>query len=198
MEIGDRAGILLVGRIKAFKKITRKAVRDFRPKLFGILAASNVIFLVTLKKQCHLPLWCKTASTLCTVSFLKFSLWNCGKYFFSVSSGMFSIKFMGPVIISVIILPKFLASASLKNYGKNPWKISPDPLSIMLNIGLKLRIVLVVWCQEHRGRLCPPIRFVPGKFWERTAHQTVQTGLLIKELKVQMSAGVQCKFWIGL
>ena len=46
MEIGDRAGILLVGRIKAFKKITRKALRDFRPKLFGILAASNVVFLV--------------------------------------------------------------------------------------------------------------------------------------------------------
>ena len=34
------------------------------------------------------------------------------------NSEMFSIKFTGPVIISVIILLKFLACASLKNYGK--------------------------------------------------------------------------------
>ena len=33
-------------------------------------------------------------------------------------SAMFSIKFTGLVIISMIIFPKFLACASLKNYGK--------------------------------------------------------------------------------
>ena len=37
MEIGDRAGSLLVGHIKAFKKIAMKALKDHMPKLFGIL-----------------------------------------------------------------------------------------------------------------------------------------------------------------
>ena len=49
---------------------------------------------------------------------------------------MFSNKFTGPVYISMIFSPKFLACASLKNYGKNLWKISPDPINVMLNIGL--------------------------------------------------------------
>ena len=48
---------------------------------------------------------------------------------------MVSIKLTGPVIFSVIFFPKFLACASLKNYGKKTWKISLDPLNMMLNIG---------------------------------------------------------------
>ena len=55
MEIGDRAGSLLVGHIKAFKKIASKALKDLMPKLFGMLSASKVVVFL-LKQQRHLPL----------------------------------------------------------------------------------------------------------------------------------------------
>ena len=44
-----------------------------------------------------------------------------------LNSGKFSIKFMGPVIIFVIIFPKFLAYSSLKNYGKTHGKFPRIP-----------------------------------------------------------------------
>ena len=48
---------------------------------------------------------------------------------------MFSIKFQGHLIVSMIFFPKFFACASQKNYDKT-LKISSDPWIMMLNIGL--------------------------------------------------------------
>ena len=56
---------------------------------------------------------------------------------------MFSIKFTGPVISSAIFFLKFLACASLKNYKKKTWKISTDPLNMMLNIGLMYSVGMI-------------------------------------------------------
>ena len=51
-------------------------------------------------------------------------------------SGMFSIKFMVPVISFGIFSEKFLVCVSLKNYGKKAWKISPDSINMIVNIEL--------------------------------------------------------------
>ena len=63
MEIGDRAGSLLVGHIKAFKKIASKALKDLMPKLFGMLSASKVVVFVIVRR-----LFIETTTSLATMT----------------------------------------------------------------------------------------------------------------------------------
>ena len=72
------------------------------------------------------------------------------KSLFSCINGMFSIKFPGPVIFSVIFSPKFLACASLKNYEKTR-KISTDPLNNKYDAkhwSIFLALLRTIWVSE--------------------------------------------------